>query len=106
MAAQKPRMKHVPQRSCVVCRQKSDKRLLTRLVYSPDTGIIVDPTGKQPGRGAYLCRQVTCWDKAIQTSLLNQAFKTSVPAAVKTMLAAHRPAESESPETTELIDQL
>jgi uncharacterized protein len=104
MAARKPRVKHVPQRSCVVCRQKIDKRLLSRLVYSPDTGIMVDPTGKQPGRGAYLCRQVTCWDKAIHTTVLNQAFKTTIPAAAKAMLVAHRPVESDNPATTELID--
>jgi uncharacterized protein len=96
MAAKKPRAKHIPQRSCLVCRQKMDKRLLTRLVYSPETGLIVDTGGKQPGRGAYLCRQVVCWDRALQSSVLNQVFKTQITAVAKEILAAHRPSQANS----------
>ena len=46
--------KHRPQRSCVVCREKKDKRALTRLVVI-DERLQVDVTGKAKGRGAYLC---------------------------------------------------
>jgi uncharacterized protein len=93
MAAKKPRAKYVPQRSCVVCRQKTDKRLLTRLVYTAEAGLIVDPSGKQPGRGAYLCQQVACWDEAIHSSVLNQAFKTQLTAVAKEMLVDQRPSK-------------
>jgi uncharacterized protein len=74
------------------------------LVYSPDAGLIVDETGKQPGRGAYLCQRIACWDKAVHTSVLNQAFKIQVTAVAKEMLAAHRPSQSDSPAKIDIID--
>lgn len=52
--------KHRPQRSCVVCRVKKDKRALTRLVLI-DERLQVDVTGKANGRGAYLCADPGCW---------------------------------------------
>ena len=79
MAKKQPhRKKHVPQRTCVACRQKRDKRRLTRLVRIADVGVVIDPTGKQNGRGAYVCDQAECWDKILNTQLLNKAFKTEV----------------------------
>jgi hypothetical protein len=59
------RRKHVPQRTCVVCRQVKPKRELIRVVRAPDGKIVVDETGKASGRGAYLCRNRACWEKAI-----------------------------------------
>ncbi len=59
--------KHRPQRSCVVCREKKDKRALTRLVVI-DERLQVDVTGKAKGRGAYLCADSACW-KAAQSSM-------------------------------------
>jgi uncharacterized protein len=101
MGAKQPRQKHVAQRSCVVCRQKTDKRRLTRLVYAPDSGVVVDPTGKRAGRGAYLCRRAACWDKALGSSILNHAFKTKITAVDKEMLAAQRPAQVDNLENAE-----
>ncbi len=46
-----------------MCRRKYDKRQLTRIVRTADEGVVVDPTGKRNGRGAYLCDQAECWDK-------------------------------------------
>ncbi len=57
------RSKHRPQRTCVVCRDKRDKRQLTRLVVVDDR-LQVDPSGKQKGRGAYLCDKPACWNGA------------------------------------------
>ena len=89
----KRRQKHVPQRTCIVCRQQFDKRDLTRVVRTPDAGVAVDVTGKQSGRGAYLCNQVSCWDRALQSDqLLNKALNTTVEPAEKTAIAAYRPA--------------
>jgi predicted RNA-binding protein YlxR (DUF448 family) len=85
------RPKHVPQRSCAICRQKRDKRQLTRLVRTAEAGVIVDPTGKRNGRGAYLCDQAACWDKATQTQTLDKLFATVVSEAEKTAIAAYRP---------------
>lgn len=83
--------KHVPQRMCVVCRQKFDKRQLTRIVRTADAGVVIDLSGKQNGRGAYLCDQVACWDKVIKApGLLNQALNTELNAAETEMLAAYK----------------
>ncbi len=76
---------------CVVCRQKFDKRQLTRVVRTPNLGVIIDPTGKQNGRGAYLCDQLVCWDKAIRDpGLLNQALNTELNAVEIEMLTAYK----------------
>jgi hypothetical protein len=54
-----------------------DKRQLTRLVATSDEGVVVDPTGKRNGRGAYLCEQAECREKAFQTDLLGRALKVN-----------------------------
>jgi predicted RNA-binding protein YlxR (DUF448 family) len=59
------RRKHVPQRTCIACRQVKSKRELIRIVRLPDGEILVDETGKANGRGAYLCRVRACWEKGI-----------------------------------------
>lgn len=71
------RRKHIPVRTCVVCRERDDKRTLTRLVRTPD-GLQIDRTGKQNGRGAYLCDRVTCWRKAAESDILNKALKMTL----------------------------
>jgi predicted RNA-binding protein YlxR (DUF448 family) len=86
------RRKHIPQRTCVACREKKDKRLLTRIVRSPDDGVVIDPTGKHNGRGAYLCGEGACWDKALSGHLLDGALKTEISAEEKKLLSEARPA--------------
>ncbi len=96
------RPKHVPQRTCFVCREKRDKRQLMRLVRTPEGPVVVDPTGKQNGRGAYLCDQPACWDKVLANGrLLNQALKTTVSEADLAAIAAQRPAVSKQAEPHE-----
>jgi len=70
------RKKHVPQRTCVGCRETLAKRTLIRIVRSPD-GVRVDPTGKSPGRGAYLHDRRVCWEKALKGNLAN-ALRTNI----------------------------
>ena len=93
MSKKQPRRsKHVPQRTCIVCREKFDKRRLTRIVRTPNEGVVVDFTGKRNGRGAYLCDQASCWDSALQkTQLLNQALLTEVTASEREEIANHKP---------------
>lgn len=79
------RRKHVPQRSCVACRQKFDKRDLTRLVYTAE-GLQIDPTGKQNGRGAYLCSSDGCWKRAHKSNILERALRVSLTQADKQRL--------------------
>jgi len=86
------RPKHVPQRTCIVCREKFDKRRLTRIVRTPDEGVVVDFTGKRNGRGAYLCDQVSCWDIALEKpQLLNQALMTELTGSERVEIATHKP---------------
>jgi predicted RNA-binding protein YlxR (DUF448 family) len=92
MAARKPpRQKHIPQRTCVVCRQTADKRRLVRLVNTPDEGLIIDPTGKRNGRGAYLCDQASCWEQALATDILDKALRSTLTATDRERLRAARP---------------
>lgn len=92
MAAPQSRRRHVPRRTCVVCHQKTDKRQLTRIARTPEGQVVVDPTGKQAGRGAYLCHRASCWEQALQGKVLNRALKVSVSQEDLEQLAAHRPA--------------
>ena len=62
------RSKHVPQRTCVGCRLVLPKRALIRVVRSPQ-GVIVDPTGKAAGRGAYLHNRRLCWERGLKGAL-------------------------------------
>lgn len=76
MAKKTIRRKHIPQRTCVGCRQVMPKRSLIRIVRTPE-GVQVDPTGKMPGRGAYLHNLISCWEKGLKGSLA-QALKTEL----------------------------
>lgn len=91
MAKQPGRRRHVPQRTCVVCRTTGDKRSLTRLVRTPDEGVQVDPTGKRAGRGAYLCDQASCWERAAASDVLERALRTTLTDEDRARLRAARP---------------
>jgi uncharacterized protein len=65
------RTKHIPQRTCVGCRQSLPKRELIRLVRSADGVVVVDSTGKMNGRGVYLHNQYSCWEHGLKGSLAN-----------------------------------
>jgi predicted RNA-binding protein YlxR (DUF448 family) len=70
------RVKHVPQRTCVGCREVLPKRKLIRIVRTTE-GVQVDPTGKLAGRGAYLHDRRECWERALKGALAN-ALKTTL----------------------------
>ena len=75
-------MKNILQRSCIGCGTKNDKKELVRIVKSKNDEIIIDNTGKLPGRGAYICCNPTCLDKIIKSKRLEYAFNTKVPSEV------------------------
>ncbi|NJL93734.1 MAG: YlxR family protein [Anaerolineae bacterium] len=85
------RPKHVPQRTCVVCRTTDAKRRLTRLVRTTEAGVQMDPTGKRAGRGAYLCDNPACWQQAIKGEVLNKALRTTLSEADRAHIAAAAP---------------
>lgn len=66
--------KHVPQRTCVGCREVLPKRSLIRIVRSPQ-GVQIDPSGKAAGRGAYLHASRSCWERGLKGALA-QALNT------------------------------
>jgi predicted RNA-binding protein YlxR (DUF448 family) len=67
------RIKHIPQRTCVGCRQVLPKRTFIRIVRTTD-GVKIDPTGKAAGRGAYLHQKRSCWEQAMK-GMLASALK-------------------------------
>jgi predicted RNA-binding protein YlxR (DUF448 family) len=70
------RTKHIPQRTCVGCKEVLPKRALVRLVRQPQ-GVMIDPTGKMAGRGAYLHTLRLCWEKGLKGALAH-ALKTNL----------------------------
>lgn len=70
--------KRVPLRKCVACQERKEKRQLIRIVNDPEKGVVLDETGKANGRGAYLCRTVSCIEKARKRNILKHALKTNV----------------------------
>lgn len=87
--ARSPRRKHIPQRTCVACRTVRPKRELVRIVRTPEGDIVVDETGKQNGRGAYLCPTRACWEKALSEGLLKRALRTGLTEDAEARLRAH-----------------
>jgi predicted RNA-binding protein YlxR (DUF448 family) len=82
------RHKRYPERTCVACRTSRQKRELLRIVRSPDGRIDIDERGRAPGRGAYLCADGGCWDKAIASNALGRALAVTVPEELRARLQA------------------
>ncbi len=82
------RRKHVPLRTCVVCRQKLPKRELIRIVRTLEGTIEIDPRGKHPGRGAYLCHKRRCWETALERGTLARALKSPLDVDTARVLLA------------------
>ena len=70
--------KKVPERMCIGCREMKDKRELVRVVKSSQGEISIDFTGKAPGRGAYICKNEECLNRAVKNKAFNRAFQTCV----------------------------
>ena len=70
--------KKLPQRMCIACREKKDKKSLIRVVKNKDGVISLDFTGKAAGRGAYICNDINCIKKLVKNKLLNKAFDMPV----------------------------
>lgn len=68
----------MPQRTCIACRQVKDKGELMRVVRTPEGTIEIDSTGKKKGRGAYICRDLACWEKARKGKQLEHALRGEV----------------------------
>jgi predicted RNA-binding protein YlxR (DUF448 family) len=72
----------------VVCRTVRAKRDLVRVVRTPDARLVIDETGRLPGRGAYLCRIGDCIQIGIDKDALGRALTVPTPASLREELAA------------------
>ena len=71
-------MKKIVQRTCMGCNLKKEKKELIRLVFNKNGEMFVDETGKAEGRGAYICDDIKCLEKAIKTKRLERVFETKI----------------------------
>ena len=71
-------MKNLPQRSCVICRTQKNKNELLRIVKNKDNIVKVDEKGKEAGRGAYICDNIECLEKAKKNKKLEKALNTKI----------------------------
>ncbi|MBQ6205996.1 MAG: YlxR family protein [Oscillospiraceae bacterium] len=77
-----PKVKKIPQRQCVGCREMRDKKALLRVVKSPEGEVSLDFKGKKPGRGAYVCPDPACLKRARKTRALERALSVQIPPEV------------------------
>ncbi|AQS59339.1 RNase P modulator RnpM [Desulforamulus ferrireducens] len=73
-----PKVKKVPLRMCIGCQEMKPKRELTRVVRTPQETVEIDPTGKKSGRGAYICPNDECLQKAIKGKRLEKSLDCKI----------------------------
>ena len=73
----------------MACRRKGAKRALIRIVRGPSGGVDVDPSGRAPGRGAYLCPERRCWDTALRGARLSGALRATLRPEERERLGRH-----------------
>jgi len=74
---------------CLGCQTMFNKKELLRIVRTPEGEILIDPTGKKSGRGAYICSRLECFKKVIKTKKLEKTFQTKIPLEVYDNLKEH-----------------
>lgn len=81
------KVRKIPMRMCVGCREMKPKRDLLRVVRSPEGQVTVDRTGKASGRGAYICADQACMEKAIRIKSLERALEHRIEPQVYEQLS-------------------
>lgn len=66
--------KRIPVRTCIGCNTAGSKNDLLRMVRQPDGSVVVDISGCMNGRGAYICRNMTCFEAAVRRKAINRTF--------------------------------
>ena len=79
--------KKIPQRQCMGCRERKPKRELIRVVRGTDGTVSLDFSGKVNGRGAYLCCDPRCLQKAQKSKALERSLEVPIPPEVYERLA-------------------
>ena len=86
--------KKIPQRQCMGCRERKEKREMIRVVRSPEGAISLDFRGKAPGRGAYICPKMDCLKRAIKAKSLERSLDTAIPEEIYARLEQEMEANS------------
>ncbi|WP_317367102.1 RNase P modulator RnpM [uncultured Tyzzerella sp.] len=71
--------KKIPLRKCTGCQQMKEKKELIRVVRVDENQYYIDLTGKMSGRGAYICKDAKCFEKAFKSKGLERSFKSAIP---------------------------
>lgn len=79
---QKIRQKKIPMRQCLGCNEHKAKAELLRVLRTPEGEIALDFTGKRSGRGAYICKSVSCLKKARKSGRIGRSLDCEIPEAV------------------------
>ena len=74
--------KKIPQRQCMGCRERKNKRDMIRVVRTPEGSVNLDFSGKMNGRGAYICPDMECLKKAIRSKALDRSLEVTIPEEV------------------------
>ena len=72
-------VRKIPLRKCTGCGEMKPKKELLRVLLTPEGEITIDDTGKKNGRGAYLCKCLSCFEKAKKQKGLERSLKTQIP---------------------------
>ncbi|HPD00246.1 MAG TPA: YlxR family protein [Acetivibrio sp.] len=80
------KQKKIPMRMCLGCQEMKPKKELIRVVKNKENEISIDFTGKKPGRGAYICRSLSCFEKARKGKRFERAFEVSINEEIYEML--------------------
>ncbi len=73
------KIKKIPERRCSGCQQSFPKNELLRVVRSPEGEVSLDFTGKKSGRGAYVCKKLSCFSKARKAKRFERSLDTTIP---------------------------
>ena len=79
--------KKIPQRQCMGCRERKEKRQMIRVVRTPEGGVNLDFGGKMNGRGAYICPNPECLKKVQKSKALERSLEVPIPEEVYDRLA-------------------
>lgn len=76
------KVRKIPMRMCLGCGEMKPKKELVRIVRSPEGDISIDLTGKKSGRGAYICKNAECLEKARKARKLEKSFSCQIEQSV------------------------
>ena len=71
--------KKIPQRQCMGCRERKNKRDMIRVVRQTNGEVSLDFSGKLNGRGAYICPDPECLKKARKAKSLDRSLEVTIP---------------------------